>query len=110
MQTRLIELHQQRGRILERIAAQRRLLSQQLVPLQGVFSFRSRVSGALQDGKDFARRHPVGIAVAVLALALLKPRTVLRWTQRGLVAWKTWRSVSGWVPGFLLQKLRSLVR
>ncbi len=109
MQTRLIELHQQRGRILERIAAQRGLMSQQLVTLEAVFSFQNRVSSAVQDGKEFARRHPAGIAVVLLTLVLLKPRTVLRWTQRALVGWRTWRSVSGWVPGFLLQKFRNLL-
>ncbi len=110
MQNRLIELHQQRGRLIERITLQRSTLSRQLVPLQGAFNWSDRISHAVQDGKAFVQRHPLGLGAAVLAVVLLKPRTLWRWTQRGLVAWRTWRSVSTLLPGFLVDKLRGLLR
>ena len=113
MQTRLIELHQQRGRLLERIAAQRGTLSRQMAPLQGVLHIGDRVSDRaarmVQDGKNFARQHPLAMAAAVAAVVLLKPRTVLRWTRRGLSLWRTWRGVQMLVPGFLLRQLRNLL-
>ena len=113
MQDRLIELHQQRGRLLERIAEQRNTLSRQLEPLQGVLNISDRVSDRaarlVQDGKGFVQQYPLAIAAVVAAVVLLKPRTVLRWTQRGIAAWRTWRSVQTLVPGFLLRQLRNLL-
>ncbi len=113
MQERLIELHQQRGRLLERIAVQRNTLSRQLAPLQGVLNIGDRVSDRaarlVQDGKGFVQRHPLAIAAAVAAVVVLKPRTVLRWTRRGLSVWRTWRSVQTLVPGFLLKQFRNLL-
>ena len=110
---RLIELHQQRGRLQERIAAQRNALSRQLAPLQGVLHIGDRVgeraTRMVQDGKRFMQQYPLVIAVAVGAVVLLKPRTLMRWTRRGLLAWRTWRSVQTLVPGFLLKQLRNLL-
>lgn len=106
MQTRLIELHQQRGRLLERIAAQRNTLSQQLAPLHRLLSVSDRASRAAQDGKAFVRQHPWAVAAVVAVVVVLKPRAVLRWTQRGLSAWRTWRSIHALIPAFLLNQLR----
>lgn len=113
MQTRLIELHQQRGRLLERIAAQRSALSRQLAPLQGVLHIGDRVgeraTRMVQDGKGFMQQHPLAVAAVVAAVVLLKPRTVMRWGRRGLSVWRTWRSVQTLVPGFLLKQFRNLL-
>ena len=109
MQDRLIELHQRRGRLLERIAAQRQTLARELVPLQGVFNAGERARRAAQDGKNFLLQHPLVLGVALTALVVFKPRTVLRWAQRGLSVWRTWRSVYTLVPGFLLRQLRGLL-
>ena len=113
MQMRLIELHQQRGRLLERIAVQRSTLSRQMAPLRGVLHIGDRLSDRaarmVQDGKGFVQQHPLAIAAAVAAVVLLKPRTVMRWTRRGLSAWRTWRGVQTLVPGFLLKQLRNLL-
>ena len=109
MQTRLIELHRERGRLLERIAAQRHALSQQLTPLRGVLNVSDRAARLAQEGKSFVRQHPLAVSAVVAALVLLKPRTVLRWTQRGLLAWRTWRSIHTLIPGFLLKQFRNLL-
>ena len=109
MQTRLIELHQQRGRLQERIAVQRITLSQQLEPLRDVFNIGQRATRAVQEGKGFLRQHPLAIAAAVAAVVLFKPRTILRWTRRGLLAWRTWRGVQALVPHFLFKQFRSLL-
>lgn len=107
MQTRLIELHAQRGHLLERIAAQRKALSQQLEPLQGALNVGDRFSRLAQDGKTFVQQNPLAVAAVVALVVVLKPRTVLRWTQRGLVAWRTWSSLRLLIPGFLLKQLRN---
>ena len=85
---------------------QRGALSQHLAPLGQAFDFGARVSGLLQDAKAFVMRHPVAIAVAVAAVVVFKPAAVLRWSQRGLLAWRTWRGVRALLPGFLLERLR----
>ncbi len=108
MQEKLIELHQQRGRLLERIAAQRQVLLQQLTPLQGALDVRDRTTRLIQDAKAFVQSHPLGVALAIVAMVVLKPRTVLRWTQRGFFAWRTWRGLHTLVPGFVLSHLRKL--
>ena len=108
MQDKLIELHQQRGRLLERIASQRQLLVQQMAPLQGALDVSERTARLVQDAKAFVQNHPLGVALAIAALVVFKPRTVLRWTQRGLFAWRTWRGLHTLVPGFLLNRLRKL--
>jgi hypothetical protein len=109
MQEKLNELHQQRGRLLERIAAQRQVLSQQLAPLQGALDVSDRTTRLVQDAKTFVQKHPLGVALAIVAMMVLKPRTVLRWTQRGFFAWRTWRGLHALVPGFVLDRLRKLL-
>ena len=108
MQDRLIELHQQRGRLLERIAVQRQMLARELEPLQGALDAGARAARAAQDGKNFLLQHPYALGAALLVLVVFKPRTVLRWTQRGFSAWRTWRMVYTLIPGYLLQRLRGL--
>ena len=106
MQTRLIELHQQRGRLQERIAHQRAAVRQQLAPLQGVLAVPQRILRIQQEGIAFARQHPLAVGGVILALVVLRPRFVLRWTGRAVAAWRTWRTVSGLVPGFVWNRLR----
>lgn len=106
MQTRLIELHQQRGRLQERIAQQRARLRQQLAPLQGALALPQRILNAKQEGMALARKYPLVVGGVIVALVVLRPRGVLRWAGRALGAWRTWRSVSAMVPGFLWNQLR----
>ena len=107
MQKRLIELHQQRGRLQERIAHQRVAMRQQLVPLQGVLAVPDRVARIKDDGIAFVRAHPLAVGAVVLAVVLLRPRMVLRWGSLAAGAWRTWRTVSGLVPGFVWNQLQS---
>jgi len=109
MQDKLIELHQQRGRLLERISAQRVVLSHQLVPLQGALNVSDRAAGLVQDAKAFIRKYPIGVALTVAAVVLLKPRTALRFARHGMSAWRTWRGLRSYVPGFMLTRLRNLL-
>ena len=106
MQTRLIELHQQRGRLQERIAQQRAALRQQSAPLQGVLALPQRILRIQQEGIAFARQHPLAVGGVILALVVLRPRFVLRWTRRAVAAWRTWRTVSGLIPGLVWNRLR----
>ncbi len=107
MQKRLIELHLQRGRLLERINAQRTLLTQQVAPLRSTFDLPDRVAMRWQQGQEFVRQHPLVMTLAVASLVILRPAPLLRWTQRGLAVWKTWRSLRHLVPSFVWERLRA---
>lgn len=107
MQKRLIELHLQRGRLLERISTQRTLLARQVAPLRSTFNLPDRIAVRLQQGREFVRQHPLVMTLAVASLVVLRPAPLLRWTQRGLVVWKTWRSLRHLVPAFVWERLRA---
>ena len=101
MQQRLIELGEQRGRLRERIAYQRLTLAREVQPLIAPLSLPARMAGWARQGQAFVFGHPYLVGTTALALLVFKPRFVLRWAQRGLLAWRTWRSVRAMVPGLL---------
>lgn len=101
MQKRLIELHLQRGRLLERIANQRHDLSVQLAPLERAVHIGDRVAAAADQCKVFVLEHPLTVTAAVATVVVLRPRGVLRWTRRALVAWRAWVTVKALLPRFL---------
>lgn len=102
----LTELHEQRGRLRERIAAQRSALSRQMAPVQQVLALGDRAVQAGRDAADTASRHPVALAVAAAVLLAFKPRTVWRWGKRGLLLWRGSQLLSRWLPEVLERWLR----
>ena len=109
MQTRLIELHQQRGRLLERIAHQRQTLASQVAPLLRPLSLPGRVAAALRDTGSFVLQHPYLLGTAALSVLVLKPGFVLRWARRGVFAWRAWRSLRRLVPPGAVAALRQTI-
>lgn len=101
MQKRLIELSEQRGRLRERIAFQRRALARDFQPLLAPLSLPARLAASARRGWDYLWSHPYVAGSVALGLLVLKPRFVLRWAQRGLLAWRAWRSVSNMAPNLL---------
>lgn len=55
------------------------------------------VGDRLLAGARWLRRHPVVAVAAAGVLLALRPRPLLRWTRRGVVAWQAWRRVRTWV-------------
>lgn len=104
MNKSLVELHQQRGQLLERIASQRVRLARQLVPLQNASEASSRVFALLRDGVQYLKSHPLPVVLAIAALVLLKPRRAWRWLQGGLLLWRRWRVLRAWLPTSLLSR------
>lgn len=104
MNKSLVELHQQRGRLLERIASQRTTLARQLVPLQNASDAGSRVFALLRGGVQYLKSHPLPVLLAMAALVLLKPRRAWRGLQGGLLLWHRWRVLRAWVPTSLLSR------
>ncbi len=91
MEKKLIELSLQRGRLQERIAAQRTALAAQLRPLAGAVDTADRGIAAARHGIDYLKRHPTEVGLTVALLAALRPRRVWRWGRRAFVAWGLWR-------------------
>ena len=93
MQQRLIELQLQRGRLLERIAHQRDALGQQTEPVVRVLQLGDRVSDIADQCKRTVIENPLTTAAVLGAILLLRPRRVMRWTQRGFFAWRSWNTL-----------------
>lgn len=102
MQKKLIELHQQRGQLIERIAHQRATLARETAPIQAVCAATDWTLAAarstLRQTSELVQHHPVATAGLAAALITLKPRRAVRWLGRGLMVWKSWRTLRGWLP------------
>ncbi len=101
MQKRLIELGEQRGRLRERITYQRLALAREVQPLVAPLALPARLAALLQTGKAFVLDHPYLVGTTAFGLLVLKPRFVVRWAQRGMIAWRAWRSVRSMAPGLI---------
>ena len=93
MEKQLIELHLQRGRLIERIAQQRGTLARQLAPVRVACDAMDLVVATARDAAGFVQRHPVGVATGAAALVAMRPRQAWRWLKRGLLVWRGWRAV-----------------
>lgn len=101
MQQRLIELQQQRGRLLERIANQRASLARQTRPLIRVLHFGDRVGEVAAQCRRTALEHPMALAVIVGTVVVLRPGTVFRWARRGFFAWRSWGAVTSAIARYI---------
>lgn len=93
MQQRLIELQQQRGRLIERIAHQRNALGQQTEPVVRVLRLGDHVADIARECKRTIIENPLTTAAVVGAVVVMRPRALLRWAQRGFLAWRSWNTV-----------------
>ena len=92
MNHRLIEIHRQRGRLLERIAGQRAALSRDLQPIRASLSSVDRVVGRIRSVTDYIKRHPSLVALGVAGLFMVRTDGAWRWTKRAFFAWRAWRA------------------
>jgi len=90
----LNELHLRRGRLLERIAAQRAALRRDAQPVCAALYKTDRVLARVRSVVDYIRQHPSIAALAVAALFVIKGGRVWRLAKRGFVAWRIWQTFS----------------
>ena len=103
MHHQLTELHVRRGRLLERIATQRAMLSYDAVPLSISLDKVDRVLARVQSATNYVKQHP-GIAGLALAILLaLRTKRVWRWSRRAFIAWRTLRAFSDRLAGLGLR-------
>lgn len=92
----LIELARHKERLIARAGQQRTAI---------VAAFRrwEKPAAAIDRGiavAHFLRAHPLLLAAGLAVAAVLGRRNLMRWLGRGLVAWRTWRSLGAWVRRF----------
>lgn len=102
MNKSLVELHRQRGQLIERIAHQRATLARESAPLKAACDTTDRILATVRNGicqvSGLLRRHPAAAAGLVAAWIALKPRLATRWLARMIVVWRTWRTLRPWLP------------
>lgn len=103
MNHRLNELHLQRGRLLERIAAQRVALRQELQPVCATLVKADRMQSRVQSVFNYFRQHPGIVALGVAVLVVLKPSRLWRWSTRAFSLWQVWRGMSNRWLGVLMR-------
>ena len=92
MDDRLIELYVQRGRLRERIGAQRQQVARELAPMASALSLADQGLAWFQRAKSYVFAHP-GLVAGVLVAALVwRPRWLLRSLRWGFVAWRGWHA------------------
>ena len=89
----LTEVYVQRGRLLERIALQRAVLSQELEPVEQALAQADRVVAGVNAGVAYVKQHPAIAVLGVAVLLVLQGRRVLRLARRGFFLWKAWQSL-----------------
>jgi hypothetical protein len=89
----LTEVLVQRGRLLERIALQRAVLSEDMQPVQAVLDKTDRGLSYVKLGVAYVKGHPGVTALAVAVLFALKGRRIFALAKRGFFVWKAWRSL-----------------
>jgi hypothetical protein len=92
MNQQLNKLHLRRGRLLERIAAQRASLGREAQPVHDALAKTDRLLARVHSGVDYVRSHPAAIAALALStLFIVKPERAWRWSKRAFSVWQTWR-------------------
>lgn len=87
MNQKLTRLAERRHRLVAQAAAQRIALAHDVEPLRARLALVDRGVNAFR----YIRRHPALLAGAALMLAAWRPRYVVKWLQRGWLAWQVGR-------------------
>ena len=93
---RISELERRKERLVAQCARERAELGTALAAWQAPLAALDRGIAATR----FLAAHPVAVAAVGVVLAVLGRRRLLRWAGRGLLVWRTWRTVRalvGWL-------------
>lgn len=97
MDAKLVELYVKRGRLHERIGAQRVQLTHELAPLGTALRTVDRTRALLDRAKLWMSEHPGVVALAGVALVIWRPRTLLRTARFGFGVWRNWSRWRDWL-------------
>ncbi len=99
MDARLVELYIERGRLRERIGAQRLQLARDLAPLRTVSDMADRGTRLVRQTQQWMAGHPTVVTALVVALVAWRPRAVWRSLRWGYSLWRRWSGLRTWVMG-----------
>ena len=99
MDARLVELYVQRGRLRERIGAQRGQIARELAPLRVAAELADRTGRLMHQSQQWLIGHPGVVTALVVALVVWRPRAVFRTLRWGYSMWRSWSGVRAWVVG-----------
>jgi hypothetical protein len=51
----------------------------------------------IADGVRWVRRRPPVLIAGAVALVVARPRWIIRWGRRTVLAWRSWRRLRGWL-------------
>jgi hypothetical protein len=83
------DIVREREQLLARCDRQREYVA----ALTGQFSGTLKVADTAIAGVKYLRRHPVMFSVIVAVLTAARGRGMLKWAQRGFLAWRAYRSL-----------------
>lgn len=89
MSERLIKLAERRATLIARADSQRDLLAQAATSWRKPLGLADQGLAAIH----YLRQHPAWLAGAAATVALLRPRSIFKWTQRGWLAWRLTRGI-----------------
>jgi hypothetical protein len=93
MNRRLDELLLRRGRLIERIAGQRRGLRRDFEPVASALGKADLAAAGVRSGVKYLRRHALASSAAAGFLLIFKGRATLRWARRAYSLWNSWRAL-----------------
>jgi hypothetical protein len=93
MNSTLNEIHLRRGRLLERIASQRTMLTLDAQPVSAAFDKADHVINWVRSGVAYVKQHPGVVTLAVAGLVIVNKGRFWRWAKRGFIAWKTFSTL-----------------
>lgn len=92
----LIELARRKERLIARAGQQRAEIVAAFRRWEKPVGVIDRVIGVAR----FLKAHPLLLAAGLALAAALGRHNLIRWAGRGLVAWRTWRSLGAWLRRF----------
>ena len=93
---RTIDVVRRKERLLARCEEQRLVIAQTYWRWQKPARIIDRAWAVV----SFLKLHPAALAVVVAAAMVLGRRHLFTWAGRGLVAWRAWRTLAGWLRRF----------
>ena len=96
MDARQIDLYVQRGRLRERISAQRSQLAHDLTTISGTLQTVDRTRAQVRHAKAWLASHPAIVTATIVALLVWRPRSVLNAARWGYSVWRSWARLKQW--------------
>jgi hypothetical protein len=93
MSRRFDDLLLRRGRLIERIAGQRKALRRDSEPIVQTLGKADSAIAGVRSGIAYLRHHMLATSAVVGVFLIFKGKTSLRWAGRAFSLWQSWRTL-----------------